>query len=86
MLISFSFIDSFCLGCREWGGGGGGGAFIIRGWALISFTYLQGWCFLRRAPTLFRWREVLAQINIAHERNQVCYTPFGRKLCNYKRL
>lgn len=20
MLISFSFIDSFCLGCREWGG------------------------------------------------------------------
>lgn len=82
MLISFSFIDFFCLGCREWGGG----AFIIRGWALISFTYLQGWRFPRRAPTLFRWREVLAQINIAHERNQVCYTPFGRKLCNYKRL
>ena len=27
MLISFSFIDSFCLGCREWGGGGGGGFF-----------------------------------------------------------
>ena len=25
MLISFSFIDSFCMGCREWGGGGGGG-------------------------------------------------------------
>ena len=22
---SFNFIDSFCLGCREWGGGGGGG-------------------------------------------------------------
>ena len=85
MLISFSFIDSFCLGCREWGVGGGG-AFIIKGWALIIFNNLQGLRFPKRAPTLFRWREVLTQINIAYERNQVCYTPFGRKLCNYKRL
>ena len=31
MLISFSFIDSFCLGCREWGGGGGGGGGVFFG-------------------------------------------------------
>ena len=69
-----------------WGVEAGGRGLIIRGWAFISFTYLQGWRFPRRAPTLFRWRDLLAQINIAHERNPVCYTPFERKLCNYVRV
>ena len=36
MLISFSFIDSFCLGCREWGGGGGGGGLLFEVGRLLA--------------------------------------------------
>ena len=37
MLISFSFIDSFCMGCREWGEGGGGGGGGVGGVARLLF-------------------------------------------------